>query len=232
MNAPSKIEKNQNTNIEITEQDRRKYQIVSNDKDIRNFENIVIAEFERIVKNFLLFVDEKWAYYMKLESKNEEEVYMCDKFRELKSFLSNEISRERKIIGMAENKSNVLTVEFKKTVNLSISLSQISSGVEVARAIQKNEYNAMASLIGENFTLLVFRRTVDGDFKSIDFSSNFQVEFKNYSVLSWVRALIQFIKAKPEKSPSFNEILKTVEMYEYSNIALQEKINFLAIFKK
>lgn len=224
MNALSKIE--------VTAEDNRRYDVICNYNDIKNFENLVIAEFERIVKNFLLFVDEKWAYYMKLESKNEEEVCMCDKFRELKSFLSNEISRERKIIGMAENKSNVLTVEFKKTVNLSISLSDISSGVEMARAIQKNEYNAMASLIGENFVLLVFGRTVDGDFKSIDFAKNFQVEFKNYSVLSWVRSLIQFIKTKPEKSPSFNEILKTVEMYEYSNIALQEKINFLAIFKK
>jgi hypothetical protein len=232
MNALSKIEKNQNINIDIAEQDMIKYQIISNDKDINNFENLVIAEFKRIVKDFMLFVDEKWADYMKMENKNEEDVDRCNKFKELKSSLWNDFLREEKIIKMAENKSNVLTVEFKKTVNLSISLNDISGGVEMTRAIQRNEYNAIASLIGEDFTTLVFSRTVDGDFKSIDFAKNFQLEFRNFSILSWIRTLNYFIKARPEKSPSFNEILKVVEMYDYSNFSLQKKINFLAIFKK
>jgi len=229
MNTLSKIE---NTGIATIKE--KKYDIVLQDKNIKNFENLVIAEFERIVKEFLLFVDEKWAYYMKLENKNDDDIYRCEKFRELKLYLSNHISQERKIIGMAENKSNVLTVEFKENVTLNISIKDIDGASEIRKSIHKIEYQkeGVSAKIGEGFTVMVFRRTVDGDFKSIDFAKNFQLEFENFSVLSWERALIHFVKTRPEKSPSFNEILKVVEMYEYSNIALQDKVNFLAIFKK
>jgi hypothetical protein len=229
MNTLSKIE---NNGISLITE--KKYDIVLQEKNIKNFENLVIAEFKRIVKEFLLFVDEKWSYYMELENKNEEDIYRCDKFRELKSFLSNEISRERKIIGMAENKSNVLTVEFKKDITLSISIKDIEGAMEVIKSIQKKEYKkeSVGPDISAEFVTRVFSRTTDGDFKSVDFSTNFQIEFANFSVLSWERTLIHFVKARPEKSPSFNEILKVVEMYEYSNISLQDKINFLAIFKK
>jgi len=229
MNTLSKIE---NNGISLIAD--KKYDIALQAKNIKNFENLVIAEFERIIKDFLLFVDERWAHYMKLENKNEEEVYRCDKFRELKSFLSNEFSRERKIIGMAENKSNVLTVEFKKDITLSISIKDIEGAMEVIKSIQKKQYKeeSIGADINGEFVTRVFSRTTDGDFKSVDFAKNFQLEFANFSVLSWERTLIHFVKSKQEKSPSFNEILKVVEMYEYSNIALQDKINFLAIFKK
>lgn len=229
MNTPSKIE---NNGISLITE--KKYDIVLREKNIKNFKNIVDAEFERVVREFLLFVDEKWEYYMKLENKNEDDIYRCDKFRELKSYLSNHISQKGKIIGMAENKSNVLTVEFKKNISLNISIKDIEGAIEIRKSIQKKQYeeDSVGADISTAFMVRVFSRTADGDFKSIDFAKNFQLEFENFSVLSWERTLIHFVKARPEKSPSFNEILKVVEMYEYSNIALQNKINFLAIFKK
>lgn len=212
----------------------KKYDIVLQEKNIKNFENLIIAEFDRIVKDFLLFVDEKWAYYMNIENKNDDDIYRCEKFRELKLYLSNSVTQERKIIGMAENKSNVLTVEFKKNVNLGISIKDINGAQNTLNSIKKLALDKSpdGQLICAEFVDRVFKRTTDGYFKFEDFKKDFALEFENFSILSWERALIQFVKSRPEKSPSFNEILKVVEMYEYSNISLQDKINFLAIFKK
>ena len=182
----------------------------------------------------MLFIDGKWAHYMELENKNDDDIYRCEKFRELKLYLSNPISKESKIIGMAENKSNVLTVEFKKDVNLSISIKDIEGAQNTLNSIKKLALNKSAGgqLICAEFVEKLFNRTIDGHFKHEAFKKDFALEFENFSVLSWERALIHFVKTRPEKSPSFNEILKTVEMYEYSNIALQDRINFLTIFKK
>ena len=229
MNTPSKIE---NNGIALTTE--KKYDIALQEKNIKNFESLIILEFERIVKEFLLFIDGKWAHYMKLENKNDDDIYRCEKFRELKLYLSNPISQERKIIGMAENKSNVLTVEFKKDVNLSISIKDIDGAQNTLNSIKKLALNKSAGgqLICAEFVEKLFNRTIDGHFKHEAFKKDFALEFENFSVLSWERALIHFVKTRPEKSPSFNEILKVVEMYEYSNIALQDRINFLTIFKK
>lgn len=229
MNALSKIE---NNGIVLVAE--KKYDIILQEKNIKNFENLIILEFERIVKDFLLFVDEKWAYYMKLENKNDDDIYRCEKFRELKLYLSNSVTQERKIIGMAENKSNVLTVEFKKNVNLGISIKDINGAQNTLNSIKKLALDKSpdGQLICAEFVDRVFKRTTDGYFKFEDFKKDFALEFENFSILSWERALIQFVKSRPEKSPSFNEILKVVEMYECSNISLQDKINFLAIFKK
>ena len=212
----------------------KKYDIVLQEKNIKNFENLIIAEFDRIVKDFLLFVDEKWAYYMNIENKNDDDIYRCEKFRELKLYLSNSVTQERKIIGMAENKSNVLTVEFTKNVNLGISIKDLHGAHNTLNSIKTLALDKSpdGQLICAEFVDRVFTRTTDGYFKFEDFKKDFALEFENFSILSWERALIQFVKSRPEKSPSFNEILKVVEMYEYSNISLQDKINFLAIFKK
>ena len=115
-----------------------------------------------------------------------------------------------------------------------VSIKDIDGAQNTLDSIKKLALNKSAGgqLICAEFVEKLFNRTIDGYFKHEAFKKDFALEFENFSVLSWERALIHFVKTRPEKSPSFNEILKVVEMYEYSNIALQEKINFLAIFKK
>lgn len=222
------------------------YNILVQEKNITNFESVVVNEFKRLVKEFIIFVDEKYCFYAAKQDKNEEETQRCEKFKELKLYISNPISQKRKIIGMAENKSNFLTVEFKSNVltvltvefkseaELKISIKEIEGAREILKSTKRSAFldSAEGQMLLAEFIDRVFQRTSDGHFKVDAFMKSFQLEFENFSVLSWERALIHFVKSRPEKSPSFNEILTIVERYERSNIDLQETINFLAIFKK
>lgn len=210
------------------------YNVVIQEKNINNFERIIINEFERIIGEFISFVDEKYYFYMAKQDKTENEIQRCEKFRELKLYISNPISQERKIIGMAENKSNVLTVEYKKDVKLNISMKDIEGASAILKNIKKSSFldSAEGQIILSEFIDKVLQRTSDGHFKVDAFTKFFSLEFENFSVLSWERCLIHFTKSRPEKTPSFNEILTVLEKNEYGNISLQEKINFLTIFKQ